>query len=168
MASTSIQTPSSSSSVSASIPRWKYDVFLSFRGEDTRKNFTDHLFAALIERGIRTFRDDEEIELGSEIAPKIMKAIEESRFCVVVFSKRYAHSRWCLDELVKIIECVKENGQTIIPIFYHVDPSNVRKQTGSFEKAFVNLEKQNEEKAKTWRNALRKAGNISGWHLKHE
>ena len=165
MASTSIQRACSSSS--ASIPRLKYDVFLSFRGEDTRENFTDHLYTALIERGIHTFRDDEEIERGSEIAPQLLKSIEESRFCVVVFSEGYAHSTWCLDELVKIIECVKENGQTIIPIFYHVDPSDVRKQTGSFEEAFVNLEKQNEEKTKRWRNALRKVGNISGWHLEH-
>ena len=84
MASTSNQTPSSSSS--ASIPIWKYDVFLSFRGEDTRENFTDHLFTALTERGIHTVRDDEEIERGSEIAPQLLKSIEESRFCVVVFS----------------------------------------------------------------------------------
>ena len=165
MASTGNQTPSSSSS--ASIPIWKYDVFLSFRGEDTRENFTDHLFTALTERGIHTFRDDEEIERGSEIAPQLLKSIEESRFCVVVFSEGYAHSTWCLDELVKITECVKENGQTIIPIFYHVDPSAVRKQTGSFEEAFVNLEKQNKEKTERWKNALKEASNIAGWHLEH-
>ena len=165
MAPTSIER--SSSSFSTSIPPWKYDVFLSFRGEDTRENFTDHLYTALIERGIHTFRDDEEIERGSEITPKLLKAIEESRFCVVVFSKGYAYSRWCLDELVKIIECVKENGQTIIPIFYHVDPSDVRKQTGSFTEAFVNHEKQYEEETKRWKAALREVSNISGWHLEN-
>ena len=61
---------------------------------------------------------------------------------------------------------MKENGQTIIPIFYHVDPSDVRKQTGSFEEAFVNLEKQNKEKAERYKNALKEASNI-GWHLEH-
>ena len=77
------------------------------------------------------------------------------------------NSRWCLDELVKIIECVKENGQTIIPIFYHVDPSDVQKQTGSFTEAFVNHEKQYEEETKRWKAALREMTNISGWHLEH-
>ena len=62
---------------------------------------------------------------------------------------------------------MKENGQTIIPIFYHVDPSDVRKQTGSFEEAFVNLEKQNKEKAERYKNALKEASNIAGWHLEH-
>ena len=86
MAPTSIERASSSST---SIPPRKYDVFLSFMGEDTRENFTDHLYTALIERGIHTFRDDEEeIEKGSEIAPKLLKATEESRFCRSLFFKR--------------------------------------------------------------------------------
>ncbi|RVW88863.1 Disease resistance-like protein DSC2 [Vitis vinifera] len=41
-----------------------------------------------------------------------------------------------LNELVKIMECRKEMGQTVVPIFYHVDPSDVRKQMGSFGEAF--------------------------------
>ncbi|RVW13453.1 TMV resistance protein N [Vitis vinifera] len=44
-----------------------YDVFLSFRGEDTRKNFTDHLYNSLFAYGIHTFRDDEEVEKGEDI-----------------------------------------------------------------------------------------------------
>ncbi|KAK9942989.1 hypothetical protein M0R45_008621 [Rubus argutus] len=32
----------------SSPPQWKkYDVFLSFRGDDTRKAFTDYLYASL-------------------------------------------------------------------------------------------------------------------------
>ena len=81
-----------SSSTSSSRHRWNYDVFLSFRGEDTRKNFTDHLYTALIQAGIHTFRDDNELPRGEEISPQLVKAIEGSRISIVVFSKHYASS----------------------------------------------------------------------------
>ncbi|KAF3432362.1 hypothetical protein FNV43_RR27102 [Rhamnella rubrinervis] len=102
---------------------WKYDVFLSFRGEDTRKQVTDHLYYALNQKGINTFRDDKELKRGKPISPELLKAVEESRFAVVILSKDYASSSWCLDELSKIVECNKVKGQTIIPVFYHVEPT---------------------------------------------
>uniref|UniRef100_A0A6N2KBW2 TIR domain-containing protein n=1 Tax=Salix viminalis TaxID=40686 RepID=A0A6N2KBW2_SALVM len=74
-------------------------------GEDTRKTITDHLYSALIQAGIHTFRDDNELPRGEEISPQLLRAIEGSRISVVVFSRNYASSTWCLDELVKIIEC---------------------------------------------------------------
>ena len=83
----------------ASNPR-SYDVFLSFRGEDTRKNFTDHLYATLVAYGIHTFRDDEELEKGGDIASDLSRAIEESRVFIIIFSKNYANSKWCLNELL--------------------------------------------------------------------
>ena len=43
---------------------------------------------------------------------------------------------------MEIMECRLRLRRSVIPIFYHVDPSNVRKQTGSFEKAFVEHEKR--------------------------
>jgi len=49
---------------SRSRPQGAYDVFLSFRGEDTRKTFTDHLYTALVQVGIQTFRDDDELPVG--------------------------------------------------------------------------------------------------------
>ncbi|KAL6343097.1 hypothetical protein AAG906_018933 [Vitis piasezkii] len=165
MASTS----STSTSISTFIPQWKYDVFLSFRGEDTRFNFTDHLYANLIRRGIHTFRDDDSLKRGEEIAPELLKAIEESRFSLIVFSENYAGSRWCLDELVKIMECKKEMKQTVVPIFYHVDPSHVRNQTGRFGEAFSNYKEDTEEmkeKVRSWRSALTEAANTSGEHVK--
>ena len=157
----------STSSTSTFIPQWNYDVFLSFRGEDTRFNFTDHLYANLIRRGIHTFRDDS-LKRGEEIAPELLKAIEESRFSLVVFSENYARSRWCLDELLKIMKCRKEMKQTVVPIFYHVDPSHVRHQEERFGEAFSNYKDDTEEmkeKLQSWRSALTEAANIGGEHV---
>ncbi|BFG40472.1 hypothetical protein CerSpe_267480 [Prunus speciosa] len=162
--------PSSSSSPPPTHP-WTYEVFLSFRGEDTRINFTDFLYTSLRQKGIVTFRDDEELERGKPIAPKLLKAIEESRFVIVIFSKNYANSTWCLDELVKAVECMNMMGQTILPVFYHVDPSDVRKQKAHFEEAFSKHEeafKDDTKRVQNWRDALTEVANLSGWHLQDE
>ena len=97
--------------------QWKYHVFLSFRGEDTRKSFTNHLFTTLKQKGVFAFRDDKKLEKGKPISPEISKAIEESLFAIVVLSKNYASSTWCLDQLVKIMECSKKMGLIVLLIF---------------------------------------------------
>ncbi|KAJ7975400.1 NBS-containing resistance-like protein [Quillaja saponaria] len=43
---------------------WVYDVFPSFRGEDTREGFTGNLYNTLHQRGVRTFIDDEKLKRG--------------------------------------------------------------------------------------------------------
>ncbi|KAK1415988.1 hypothetical protein QVD17_31776 [Tagetes erecta] len=78
---------------------WNYDVFLSFRGEDTRKTFVDHLYTSIVQQGIYTYKDDETLPRGESIGPALLKAIQESRISVIVFSENYADSCWCLDEL---------------------------------------------------------------------
>ncbi|KAL6313312.1 hypothetical protein AAG906_019422 [Vitis piasezkii] len=157
------------SSSSKSTRQFAYEVFLSFRGEDTRYGFTDHLYEALISYGIHTFRDDEEIKRGGEVASELLNAIEESKIFVIIFSENYATSRWCLDELVKIFECMATKQRLILPIFYHVDPSDVRKQSGSYEQAFLDHEREadveKKEKIQKWRLALTKAGNLAGYDL---
>ena len=121
-----------SSSSSRSSNRWKYEVFLSFRGEDTRKTFTDHLLIALRDAGINTFMDNQ-LTRGENIQRELDQEIEGSRIAVIVFSKRYAESRWCLRELSKIMKCREDQeGKIVYPIFYDVDPSQVRKQKDSF------------------------------------
>ena len=164
----SSQGASMSSPSSSSTPQWKYEVFLSFRGVDTRRGFTDHLYAALQRKGILTFRDDEELERGKSISPELLKAIEESRFAIVIFSRNYAFSTWCLVELAHIVKCMRERKLMIWPIFYDVDPSDVRKQTGTFGQAFNDHEKRFKDNIKMvemWRAALREVANLSGWHL---
>ena len=161
--------PPPPSSSSKSTRQFAFEVFLSFRGEDTRYGFTNHLYEALISYGIHTFRDDEEIKRGGEVASELLNAIEESKIFVIIFSENYATSRWCLDELVKIFECMATKQRLILPIFYHVDPSDVRKQSGSYEQAFLDHEREadveKKEKIQKWRLALTKAGNLAGYDL---
>ncbi|CAN6685698.1 unnamed protein product [Malus baccata var. baccata] len=60
-------------------PSWRYDVFLSFRGEDTGTNFADHLYQAL----------------RREISPTLLQAIEESRISLIILSEKYPNDlRW--------------------------------------------------------------------------
>ena len=122
--------PSSSSSSSAA--RGKYDVFLSFRGEVTRNTLADLLYDAFNQKGINAFKDDEKLEKGTTISPKLSRAIEESRFAVVIFSKNYASLTWCLDEIAKIFHYEKHMGMKILSVFYDVEPSDVQKQMGTF------------------------------------
>ncbi|XP_044506091.1 disease resistance protein RPV1-like isoform X2 [Mangifera indica] len=130
---------------SSNNPEVKHDVFLSFRGEDTRNNFTSHLEVAFGRVSIKTFIDDK-LRRGEEISPSLLEAIEQSKISVIILSENYASSRWCLEELAKILDCKKRFGQMVIPIFYHVDPSHVRNQTGAFGEAFNALKKRFEER----------------------
>jgi hypothetical protein len=161
---------SSSSSSSSSVTcQQAYDVFLSFRGQDTRNNFTSHLFAALDHKGIYTYIDNA-LESGESISPALLKAIKRSRISIIVLSQNYASSSWCLDELATIIECKERKGQIVLPVFYKIDPSEVRYQNKSFEEAFAKHEerfKDDQMKVQRWKKALKKVANLSGWDLKN-
>ena len=152
------------SSSSSSIQKWCYDAFVSFHGEDTRKSFTDHLFATLYRSGISTFRDDRELERGKAIWPELENAIVTSRIAVIVFSKNYVASSWCLDELEKIMECNRSLQQIVLPVFYKVNPSELRAQKGGLAEVFAeHKERFGEEKVQRWTADLTEAANLSGW-----
>ena len=152
---------SSSSSSSAVIIHCAHDVFLSFTGYDVRRKFRSH-FLKELDRKLITFKDDE-MERGRSIAPELIKAIQGSRISVVAFSENFANSSWCLDELVEIMRCRENRGQMVIPIFYEVDPSHVRKQTHTFGEIFEwTCNGKTEEQKHMWRQALTNAANIVG------
>ncbi|KHN43090.1 TMV resistance protein N [Glycine soja] len=168
-----IQYSSSSSSSHAIITT--YDVFVSFRGEDTRNNFTAFLFDALFENGIHAFKDDTHLQKGESIAPELLLAIQESRLFLVVFSKNYASSTWCLRELAHICNCtIEASPSRVLPIFYDVDPSELRKQSGYYGIAFAEHEERfREDKVKMeelqrCREALTQMANLSGWDIRNK
>ncbi|KAJ4981762.1 hypothetical protein NE237_032599 [Protea cynaroides] len=155
---------SSSSSTSGS---FTYHVFLNFRGIDTRNNFTGFLHRALKRERINVFMDNEDLCAGEEIRPALLKAIRQSKISIPIFSKNYADSKWCILELVEIVRCYRINGQIILPIFFDVEPTEVRHQTGSFEESFKkHKEKFDAQTLESWVEALMAAGGIRGYTLK--
>ncbi|XP_027332974.1 probable disease resistance protein RPP1 [Abrus precatorius] len=152
--------------VAESLPR--YNIFLSFRGKDTRYSFTGFLYDALRREGFKTFMDEVELEGGDQIPSSLIREIERSRLSIVVLSKHFAYSSWCLDELFKILECMKIKNHLVWPIFYKVDPSDVRYQKNSYDEAMTTLEEKhgkNSDKVLKWRSALFEVANLKGWHL---
>jgi len=149
-----------------------YDVFISFRGEDTRLGFTGFLYKTLSDKGFHTFIDHH-ADAGRGITKTLVDAIEESRIGIVVFSENYASSTWCLEELSCILDSFsKKNSirRSVFPVFYNVDPSHVRHQSGIYGQALDSHQKNNNfnsEKLNKWKNALKQAANLSGFHFKH-
>ncbi|XP_056174522.1 disease resistance protein RPV1-like [Syzygium oleosum] len=142
---------------------YDYDVFLSFRGPDTRLGITNFLYTRLLDARIHTFKDDEELRVGEEFGPELLKAISQSKIAIPIFSKGYASSKWCLDELVKIVECSEIRRQKVMPIFYDVAPAEVRHQIGSYKEAFLLHKEKFGAKVSEWKAALKHVADLNGW-----
>ncbi|KAI3442200.1 ADP-ribosyl cyclase/cyclic ADP-ribose hydrolase [Psidium guajava] len=142
---------------------YDYDVFLSFRGPDTRSGITDFLYTRLLAAGIRTFKDDEDLRVGEEFGPELLKAISQSKVAIPILSKGYASSKWCLDELVQMVGCSITRRQKVMPIFYDVSPAEVRHQIGSYEVAFLSHKEKVGANVSKWKAALNHIANLNGW-----
>lgn len=140
--------------------RLRWDVFLSFRGADTRGTITSSLYKSLDNQGVRVFLDDVGLDKGDAIDTGLFEAIEDSAASILLISPKYASSHWCLKEMARLCEL----GRLILPVFYEVDPSHVRRQKGPFEKDFdKHLSRYGEEIVEKWRKAMEKVGGKSGW-----
>ncbi|KAI6695176.1 hypothetical protein NL676_022886, partial [Syzygium grande] len=118
--------------------------------------------------GFSTYIDSEELRKGEQISPALMTAIRESRIAIIIFSKDYASSPWCLEEVVKIIECKEQRDLMVFPVFYKVKPCEVRTPRESYREAMAKHEDKfgkNSEKVKRWKKALFDAGSLLGWHF---
>jgi len=102
---------------------------------------------------------------------QLLQAIQQSRISIVVFSKNYASSTWCLDEMAAIYESTRNLKQVVFPVFYDVDPSHVRKQNGVYENAFVlhtETFKHDSDKVARWRTTMTYLGGTAGWDVRNQ
>eukprot|EP01018_Ginkgo_biloba_P008335 Gb_08632 [translate_table: standard] len=143
----------------------KYHVFLSFRGPDVRKTLVDHLFESLSTAGVHVFVDNERLEKGKIIGLSLKEAIEDTVIHIPIFSKNYAQSTWCLDEVTQM--CAS-NG-LVIPLFYDVQPSDVRyPRKGEYAQAFdkhYRERRYTEDTISAWISALHQVSSLSGWTM---
>lgn len=148
-----------------------YDVFINHRGTDVKETFAKDLYERLDSEGLRVFLDRPELEAGDTIISQIENAISTSSVQVAIFSPGYAESKWCLNELLSMLD-TSERGAKVIPVFYEVEPSDLRKARGNvgiYGKAFCDFEsnpRYDAGKIEEWRGALCKAADISGYELK--
>ncbi|XP_054816991.1 TMV resistance protein N-like [Prosopis cineraria] len=132
-------------------------VYLSFRGEYITYKFIDRLWAALESNDLNTFLDDKKLDPCDSIflPPHFLKAIQQSNISIIVFTKNYASSIWCLQELSEIA----------------AHPSDVRDQSNSFEKAFAEHEQrftENLSDVHNWRLAMKRVAIRPGWYTPHK
>lgn len=171
-------------------PVW--DVFISFHGKDTRDSFTSHAFRRLDGLGIHTYTDNQ-LRTGDVMWDELVKAIKNSKIHVIVFSKNYASSEWCLDEVVEIFKCHELTNRLVVGVYCNIEPTVVRRQSGSFKDSFKIHEdrvtemevkaltknekekmedlmaaKKQREKIKTWKSTLKKVTEISGLPISGE
>ncbi|XP_030452530.1 disease resistance protein L6-like isoform X1 [Syzygium oleosum] len=160
---------SESTSRTNNASREEYDVLLSFRGPDTRDGFANCLYHRLRDAGIRVFLDNEELRVGKVIGGELLKVHEKSRIYVPIFSKGYANSSWCLREVAHMVECTSTSygKKEILPIFYDVDPDDVKLKTKLYRKAMSKHKKKfGSDELKRWENALVEVARVKGWDLK--
>ncbi|KAJ9675895.1 hypothetical protein PVL29_024726 [Vitis rotundifolia] len=164
------QISKTASSISpTSISKHEYDVFMSFSWKDTGNSFADRLYAALVKKGLHPFREAIGKPDDKEDSAESLMAIEKSKLFIVIFSQNYARSPYKLDELVKIMECRRATGKLVLPVYYHVNPSDVRIQKGSYGNAFYDHYSKQRENIGNWRTASTEAGKLKGYyHLDQE
>ncbi|XP_074335299.1 uncharacterized protein LOC141672567 isoform X2 [Apium graveolens] len=95
----------------------------------------------------------------------VFLSFRDSAASIAMISENYASSRWCLEELARICE----GGRLVLPVFYGVDPSDVRRQTGPFQEHFRKHENRYpSEVVRRWKNAMKEVGDKSGWVLEKD
>ncbi|MBA0756723.1 hypothetical protein Gogos_021356 [Gossypium gossypioides] len=92
----------------------KHQVFLSFRGEDTRLNSTSHLLKAVNDTGMNVF---DTLENGDQLSLALSQAIAPSNLSIIVLSVNHASSKSCLAELSDIKRSKDTQGHIVLPIF---------------------------------------------------
>ncbi|XP_031500947.1 disease resistance protein RPV1-like isoform X2 [Nymphaea colorata] len=151
--------------------QFEFDVFLSFTREgDLLNGFTEGLCAGLKQRGVRASFGEQEKSLDDAVDQKAgaaLREIEVSDIFLPIFSRGFADSKLRLTQVAEMVE----RRRLILPVFYDVEPRQVRNQKGPFETAFRKHEESqdlDEKMVERWRAALREVGETKGYDMQTE
>ncbi|KEH29032.1 disease resistance protein (TIR-NBS-LRR class) [Medicago truncatula] len=150
--------------------KMRYNVFLSFCAQDMGY-FLSRLHTALSSQaGIVVF-EDKRFQHGEQVE-SALNVIQDCKIVIVVFSKNYANSSSCIQELEKITKCCRDSELIVLPVFYAaVNPTYGSLEGGMFGgdtfHDFLNrisMEEisKEEDKLMTWVAAITKANNYLG------
>ncbi|XP_059076496.1 disease resistance protein RPV1-like [Cryptomeria japonica] len=134
----------------------RWDVFINHRGPDVKHTLAKAMYHVLHATGLRVFLDSEELSLGDFLPAALQQAMRSAPLHVVIFSPTYAESIWCLAELSFMLK----SGATIIPVFFNVQPTDLRwvaQGEGMYAKAFTKHQEKGRyslEKLEEWKMAL--------------
>ncbi|KAH9313270.1 hypothetical protein KI387_028305, partial [Taxus chinensis] len=141
-----------------------YHVFINHRGPDVKKNLANLIYHVLRRSSLWVFLNQKELRAGDSLSPVIVSAIHSASVYIAIFSKRYAESAWCLNELLQMLQ--SDHHAKLIPVFCGVQPSDICYigkgiYAESFQKHQHNgmVETQLVER---WKEFLNKASDISG------
>ncbi|XP_047169402.1 disease resistance protein RPV1-like [Vigna umbellata] len=152
-------------SSSYKLPR-KYDVLINFTGEDINRKFVSHLNSVLSTVGLTTFLHHHNAVKSTHIQEPILS---HCRVAIIVFTQTYSQSAWCLNQLEQIIKWHETYFRHVMPVYYEIQPSDVRLQKGDFGKVLKATAQQTfsgeelEHGMSRWSHALTKAANFFGW-----
>lgn len=143
-----------------------YQVFINHRGPDTKKTLASLIYHRLTRDGLHVFLDKEEIQTGDKISPAILSAIRSASVHITIFSPGFADSNWCLEEYFLIKESSEERRSMIIPVFYDVEPADLRHiESRCYAAAFESHKLKGRypiEQVEIWKEALKEAAEIKG------
>jgi len=140
-----------------------YHVFINHTGSEVKRTLASLIYHRLtFAHGLHVFLDKEEIHAGDTFPPVIQAAIQSASVHTCIFSKEYAESSWCLEELYQILRSHHDRHTKIIPVFYDVEPSDLRDiERGPYAKAFEEHRRLSKDIDK-WKTALSETSLISG------
>jgi hypothetical protein len=94
------------------------DVFLSHHGVDTKRGFASWLRRDLERRMFTCFFDEHSLQRADSSWARISEALLSCKLVVIVLSKGFFESKWCLRELhmCRVLEKV------VVPIFFDIKP----------------------------------------------
>lgn len=122
---------------------YKYDAFISYRHNDRDAAIAQKLITLLEtfrrkgSRKLRAFRDVDDFPTSSDLGNSIHKALEESRFLIILASPEYLQSKWCMEEVRYFRSLHGNTNYHILPLLVSGEPKDAFPEDLFYERELI-------------------------------